>query len=70
MVKELTHQVKREILKEGSSPPLNPMEGTELVCVKATVGAEEWPMSTVGAPNCPILSTPHTDPGCRGCLHF
>jgi len=41
MVKELTHQVKREILKEGSSPPLNPMEGTKLVCIKATVGAED-----------------------------
>ena len=62
MVKELTHQVKREVLKEASSPPLNPMEGTDLVCIKATICAEDWPMSTFSAPNFPILSTPHTDP--------
>jgi len=62
MVKELTHQVKREVLKEASSPPLNPMEGTNLMCIKATVCAEDRPMSTFGAPNCLILSTLHTDP--------
>ena len=61
MVKEMTHQAKREVLKEGSSPSLNLMEGTLLVCIQATVTAEHWSMSTLCAPKCGILSTAHAD---------
>ena len=60
-LKHMMHQMKRVVLKEGSSPPLNVMEGTQLVCIKVTVNAEYWSMCTLGAPKYTIFSAPYAD---------
>ena len=59
---KVTHQVDREVLKECSSPPLNAMEGIQLMCIKATVAAKDGTMSTLCAPEYAIPSTLHTNP--------
>jgi len=61
---------KREVLKEGSSPSLNLMKGTLLVCIQATVTAEHLSMSTLCAPKYGILSTAHADLWFHGWLYF
>ena len=65
---ESTHQPEGEILEESTCPPLNAVERTELVCIKAAFLAQHQSISTLGASVGVICAALCTHSWFRGCL--